>query len=118
MPTVSLAIFKIVLAEFAQAVGAGQDKQIILVIDGAGFHQEKNLTVPKGIELVYLPAYSPELQPAERLWPLTDEAVANRCFTDLDQLEEKLISRCQKLEVMKEEIKNQCLFHWWPKLVH
>ena len=36
------------------------------------------LAVPDGITLVFLPPYSLKLQPAERLWPLVDEPVANR----------------------------------------
>ena len=42
------------------------------------------LALPEGIDLVFLPAASPELQPAERLWPLVDEPVANRAFADLE----------------------------------
>jgi len=36
--------------------------------------------IPKGVHLFYLPPKSPELQPAERLWLLTNEAIANRSF--------------------------------------
>lgn len=37
--------------------------------------------------LLDLPAYSPELQPAERLWPLVDEAIANKTPKDLNKIE-------------------------------
>jgi hypothetical protein len=36
-----------------------------------------SLKLPEGLPLVPLPAYSPELQPAERLWPLPDEPLVN-----------------------------------------
>jgi transposase len=39
--------------------------------------------VPEGLRLVYLPGYSPELQPVEPLWPVLDEPLANRYFTTL-----------------------------------
>ena len=55
------------------------------------------LVVPDGIELVYLPPYTPELQPAERIWPLLRESVANRVFKTLDALEEVLVRRCRWL---------------------
>src|SRR4051794_41749139 len=42
--------------------------QVELELDNAGRHTEPNLVVPDGIRLVYLPPYSPELQPAEHLW--------------------------------------------------
>ncbi|NES65929.1 MAG: hypothetical protein F6K24_12025 [Okeania sp. SIO2D1] len=39
----------------------------------AGWHTTNKLVLPEGIDLFFLP-HSPELQPAERLWPLTNEA--------------------------------------------
>src|SRR3712207_8341539 len=50
----------------------------ILVLDNAGWHGPEDLAVPDGISLGFLPPYSPELQPAEHLWPLLDEPVVNR----------------------------------------
>ncbi|OLV19486.1 hypothetical protein BOO71_0002575 [Deinococcus marmoris] len=41
---------------------------------------------PPGLETVTLPPYSPELQPVERAWNLTDEPLANRCFESLAEL--------------------------------
>ncbi len=43
---------------------------------------------PRGRELEFLPPYSPELQPAEHLWPLTDEGIANTLFAALDEPQE------------------------------
>lgn len=53
--------------------------------------------MPEGIILEPLPAYSPELQPAERLWCLTDEPLANKSFESLNELEKVLLERCQIL---------------------
>lgn len=50
--------------------------------------------IPEGIHLEFLPSHSPELQPAERLWTLTNEPIANRSFDSLAQVEEALIKRC------------------------
>lgn len=58
----------------------GQDKRIVLPLDQAGWHTSEKLEVPEGIHLVPLPPYSPELQPAERLWPLVNEPLANQAF--------------------------------------
>src|SRR4051795_3638751 len=68
---VNTALFSALLASFAAEVGAGPDKHIILVLDGAGWHVARDLEVPDGVELMFLPPYSPQIQPAERLWPLT-----------------------------------------------
>jgi hypothetical protein len=48
-----------------------------------------------------MPSHSPELQPAERLWPLVNEPIANRSFQNLDELEFALFQRCQVL--LKQE---------------
>jgi transposase len=115
LPTVSVAAFTIALAEFAQAVGAGHGRQILLVLDGAGWHVSTQVAVPHGLHLHVLPPYSPELQPAERLWPLTNEALANRHFRDLDELQEVQVQRCLTLQAMPEVIRAHTNFHWWPQ---
>jgi transposase len=68
----------------AREVGCAKDKRIVLVLDQASWHTAKEVELPEGIHLEFLPARSPELQPAERLWPLINEAVANRLLKDLD----------------------------------
>ncbi len=39
-----------------------------LILDRAGWHVARGLTVPDNITLVPLPPYSPELNPVERVW--------------------------------------------------
>ncbi len=97
MPTVNAAAFSLALGRFAEWVGAGKDKRILLVLDRAGWHVAKDLRVPEGLKLEFLPPRSPELQPAERLWPLVNERIANRPFEDLDDLEGALVARCLAL---------------------
>ena len=62
--------------------------------------------------LDFLPAYSPELQPAERLWSLVDEPLVNEYFETIEEIEEILITRCQYLETMTNEIKNLTNYHF------
>ena len=38
------------------------------MLDGAGYHKEAALELPDNITLLLLPAYSPELNPAENIW--------------------------------------------------
>ncbi len=70
--------------------------------------------MPSGIELAFLPPYTPELQPAEHLWPLADEAVANKHFATLKDLDAALSERCRTLAAMPETIKAATHFGWWP----
>ena len=111
---VNTALFSAMLAAFAREVGAGAGKHIILVLDQAGWHVSEALEVPEGIELMFLPAYSPEIQPAERLWSLTDEPIANEYFDSLDELDQVLGQRCCSLADEPDLIRAQTLFHWWP----
>ena len=102
------------LSAFAEEVGAGPDKQIVLVLDRAGWHSSARLTLPEGIHLVFLPPYSPEVQPAERLWPLSNEPLANRAFVSLDELEQVQVERCRWLQAHPALIHSYTCFHWWP----
>jgi transposase len=115
LPAVSTAVFTLALSEFALAVGAGQGKQVIVVLDRAGWHISAHVDVPAGVHLHFLPAHSPELQPAERLWPLTNEALANRHFQDLDVLQDAQAQRCLTLQRQPEVIRAHTSFHWWPR---
>jgi transposase len=102
------------LQEFAQSVGAGPTKHIALVLDRAGWHNSPHLVIPEGLHFIFLPPYSPELQPSERLWPLSNEGIANRHFHTLDELEEAQVQRCQKLLSQLDTIRAVTSFHWWP----
>ena len=58
---------------------------IIMVLDGAPSHKGKELEVPENIVLVFLPSYSPELNPAEQLWNvLRRDYFANKVFDSLN----------------------------------
>jgi transposase len=58
----------------------------VVLLDNAGWHVAKRLAVPANVVLHFLPPYTPELQPAEPLWPLIREAVANRSIGRIDRL--------------------------------
>src|SRR4051812_2566848 len=98
---------------FARETGAGRERSIILVLDNAGWHGPKDLAIPDGISFVFLPPYSPELQPAEHLWPLVDEPIANRHVASLDELSTIVAARCRQLDAAT--LQPHTNFHWWPK---
>jgi transposase len=74
----------------------------------------RSVRVPEGIHLEFLPPASPELQPVERFWPLSNEGVANRYFEEIEDLEEVLIERCVALCNQPETIRSYTRYHWWP----
>ena len=112
--TVNTAAFQATLEAFAREAGAGPDNTVILVIDNAGWHVSNDIKPPDGVILAFLPPYTPELQPAERLWPLANEAVANCSFPELADLEQVLAGRCRILCETPAAIRSATLWHWWP----
>jgi hypothetical protein len=116
LPKMNGALYGAALAGFAGAVGAGPHRQVVLVVEGAGPHRNQAVVVPEGLHLVTLPPYSPELQPAERLWPLTNEPLVNRHFATLSDLQEVQEARCRALGSMTEQVRDRTLFHWWPQV--
>ena len=72
MPTSNTACFQAFLDVLARRF-ARQD--ILLVLDGAPNHRGQ-LTLPDNIKLLYLPPYSPELNPKENLWDEIGEKIS------------------------------------------
>jgi transposase len=114
LPTVNAEVFSVALENFAREVGAGTTRRILLVLDRAGWHTAKKLRVPEGIHLEFLPSHSPELQPSERLWPLSNEGVANRHFEQIEEMEQTLANRCVALGEQPDLIRSYLRYHWWP----
>jgi hypothetical protein len=114
LPYVNTELFNRVLADFAQAFALGPNKHVLLVLDQAGWHLSQKVNIPEGIHLLPLPSYSPELQPAERLWPIINEPIANRSFESLDELEDVLMRRCQQILRQQALVHRLTHFHWWP----
>jgi transposase len=76
-----------------------EGKRIIITADGAGWHKSSSLKVPANIRIVFLPHYSPELNPAEHVWDeLKEKGFCNRVFSDIDSLEDHLVDELFKLE--------------------
>ena len=59
----------------------------MLIGDNGAFHKGVKLKIPKNIYLEFLPPYSPELNPIERVWrDLKDRLSRKEVFDKLDQL--------------------------------
>ena len=71
--------------------------------------------MPDGLRLVYLPPYTPELQPAEHLWRLVDEPIVNRHFERLTEIQDRIEQRCRDLEADPDTLRTNTLFRWWPQ---
>lgn len=71
---------------FASDAGISE-KKVLLLEDNARWHRSEKVKEIEGITVEFLPSYSPELQPAERLWTLVDEPLVNRSFETIDEVE-------------------------------
>ena len=120
LPVLNTKAFQAVLDDFAvtalEPSQPGRSKRILLVLDRAGWHTSQKLRVPDGIELIFQPAYSPEVQPSERLWVLSDEVLVNRCFGSLSVLMARLSEQCVRLMADLGRVRAATLFWWWPRM--
>jgi hypothetical protein len=66
LPEATAPAMGLFLERFARELGPGV--HAALVLDRAGWHVARRLSIPDNITLVPLPAYSPELNPVERVW--------------------------------------------------
>lgn len=114
LPRLDGQMTQLFLDEFAK-IFAPPGKQVILCWDGAPAHRATSLRLPPRLTLLRLPPYTPELNPAETLWPLLKEGVANLSFKDLDSLELRLCHRVRSLLLQPALISSRLSFHWWPK---
>jgi transposase len=109
-PLVRTDTMSLFLAELARR---HPEEQILLVLDGAGWHTSGTLAVPPNIELLPLPPYSPQLNPAEHLWDeLREKRFANRVFHSLDAVENRLVEGLAALENDRERVRSLTGFNW------
>lgn len=66
-------------------------QDILLVLDGAPNHRCGDLVVPDNVTLLYLPPYSPELNPKENLWDeIREKIFKNYALKSMDAVRAKL----------------------------
>ena len=88
MPTSNTACFQAFLDVLARKF-VRQD--ILLVLDGAPNHRCGDLAVPDNITLLYLPPYSPELNPKENLWDeIREKIFKNYALKSMHEVRAKL----------------------------
>jgi transposase len=100
------------LAAFAAHADPEGKKVLVVLVDNAGWHKAKALVVPDNVVLHFLPPCTPELQPAEPLWPLVREALANRSLGRIDRLRNIVRDRWDYLTKHPDEVQPRVGFHW------
>ena len=69
----------------------------IIQLDNGGFHSSLNLNIPENVILLFQPAYSPEVNPIERLWKYIKEQLKWQTFDNLEELREAVEKSLGKL---------------------
>ena len=73
----------------------------LVIIDNAAFHSTKNIKIPDNIILIPIPAYCPELNPAEKMWQWFKDRIAMKMFKSIETLEDKITQLIKELESQK-----------------
>ena len=85
----------------------------LVVLDNGAFHKAKILNIPDNIILIFLPPYSPELNPAEKIWAKFKRDFTNKLFNTIEDLSSyicKLTINLTKDEVVKISSYNYIFF--------
>ena len=88
--------------------------KLYLILDNASWHKARDLrdffTVSRDrLMRIFLPSYSPELNPIERVWRITRRQVThNRYFESIEELEVALTSHFAKWEQPNSALKVLC----------
>ena len=95
----------------AAAKKLGRRQHAVMVLDRAGWHTAKQLKWPRRITPLFLPPYSPELNPAERLWLwFRERHWSNRVYPD----EPSLIHEAKRShrQLRRAEVRSICATRW------
>ena len=89
------------------------DEFILMVMDGAGWHKANQLRVPGNMHLVFLPPYSPELNPVEHVWEsIRENWFGNEVFASMDGVENQLVKALSALESDPTAVRSLTGFEW------
>jgi len=82
-----------------------------MLLDNGSFHKSNALLIPENIVLVFLPPYSPELNPAEKVWWLLKREFVCKTFETIHELQIHLDEAIKKV-ISIETLKTLCSFEY------
>jgi transposase len=82
----------------------------IIVLDNGAFHKAKCLIIPENIKLVFLPPYSPELNPAEKIWAVMKRRFTNKTFKTIQELSDYIMEEVKMIR--PEQVKKICSYDY------
>lgn len=113
-PCVNTGTMNVFLRMMSEELGPRD--HAVLIMDQAGWHKARKLVVPDNITVLYLPPYSPELNPVERLWGyLRSHYLSNRAYDGYDHLLEAGAEAWQQLT--PETLRSVCACDYTTRAV-
>ncbi len=111
LPWADTGAMNIFLSEFSKE---HSHYRVIMIMDKAGWHRSNSLEIPENISFLFLPPYSPELNPVEKIWRYIREKKGfnNQTFDSIDDVENTLEKALYELFDEKDEMKSLCNFNW------
>jgi hypothetical protein len=89
------------------------DEFILMVMDGAGWHKANALRVPDNMALIFMPPYSPQLNPVEHIWEsIREHGFRNEVFNSMDGVEDQLMRSLAALEKDPASVAAMAGFPW------
>lgn len=77
--------------DFLDAFSSAYSQSLnVLILDNGRFHKANKLTIPENVRLIFLPPYSPELNPIERFWEDLKDHLAFDLHQTLSELKERV----------------------------
>ncbi len=88
-----------------------------VVLDSSGSHRSGEVSWPQDMHPLYLPPYSPELNPAEQVFRHLRKKLSNAVFTTLDELQNALIDELQQFWEDPTVLLHLTAYPWWVEAV-
>lgn len=107
LPFCNTDSFQLFLNEFSSQ---NPNELKVVVLDNGAFHKSKRLEIPTNIILIFLPPFSPELNPAEKMWAKFKRAFTNKLYKTLNQVSAFISEQVQYLK--KADTKSICAFDY------
>ena len=90
-----------------------EDEFIIMFMDKAAWHTTGKLQIPKNMTLMFLPPYSPQLNPVEHLWKeIREKFFANRVFSSINAVEDQLFDALVYMNSHPDVVQSFAGFSW------
>src|SRR5262245_31543434 len=116
MPEANTGSMQEFLDRFSQTLP--KDEVAVMYADQAGWHGSKALRIPDNVMLLALPAYSPELNPVERIWLyLKERYLSHRLHDDYEAIVDAACVAWNKLTAETGRVTSLCSYPWLQKLI-